>query len=230
MRPVIRGDCPKDAAGNEVKFSKYTDAKNYMIGNLGPYCSYCEMRLDSSLAVEHVQPKSLYPNLSLTWNNFLLACPNCNSTKSNKPVSLADYIWPDRDNTFRALKYSEGGLVTSMPGVQQKCADLLIELVGLNKTPDNTRNASDKRWLNRREAWDSANRAKDRLAKADTHYMREQIVETACDRGFWSVWMTVFSDDADMLKRFITAMQGTCLYCFDLEHGCVAIPRPEGQC
>lgn len=58
MRPIDRGMCPKDITGNIKKFSKYQDARGDLIDKLGEYCSYCEMQLDASLAVEHVQPKS----------------------------------------------------------------------------------------------------------------------------------------------------------------------------
>jgi hypothetical protein len=45
------------------------------------------MRLEASLAVEHVLPKKpegvteIIKSRELDWENFLLACTNCNSTK-----------------------------------------------------------------------------------------------------------------------------------------------------
>ncbi len=81
--------------------------------------------------------------------------------------------------------------------------------------------ASDRRWLNRKEAWDKAERAKVRLSRNfDNVDFREEIVETCVAGGYWSdwsVWMTVFEDDADMRQRFIAAMDGTALDCFDAE-------------
>lgn len=45
-------------------------------------CSYCE---DSAAdEVEHFRPKDLYPEAVFAWNNYLYACGNCNSPKSNK--------------------------------------------------------------------------------------------------------------------------------------------------
>lgn len=217
MRPVQRGECPRDQKGQEIKFAEYQQARRELIQRMGEYCSYCEMHLDASLAVEHVQPKkppgatAAMPERELEWGNFLLACTNCNSSKGDKDVVLADYLWPDRDDTFGALRYSEGGVVDSAPGVQKARADRLINLVGLRKQPD-TAEASDRRWMNRREAWDRAVRAKDRLAKCPTGYadhMREQIVDTAHAKGFWSVWMTVFADDPAMRNRLLNALPGT---------------------
>lgn len=214
MRPVNRGDAPTDDAGNEVRFAEYTHARGELIQRLGEYCSYCEMHLDSSLAVEHVQPKkppgaaAVMPDRALNWHNFLLACTNCNSTKGDTDVVLDDYLWPDRDDTFHALRYSVGGVVDSAPGSDQAKADELLNLVGLRKTPD-AREASDRRWLNRREAWELAVRARERLARCQSDDMREQIIETAQAKGFWSVWMTVFADDATMCERLLEAYPGT---------------------
>ncbi len=214
MRPVVRGDCPHDDQGNEISFSEYQQARRELIRRLGEYCSYCEMHLDASLAVEHVKPKkppgaaAALPERELEWGNFLLACTNCNSTKGDTDVALDDYLWPDRDDTFHALQYSVGGVVDAAPGAQRAKAESLIKLVGLQQQADTDR-ASDRRWLNRREAWDRAVLAKDRLNRCPCDEMREQIVETAQAKGFWSVWMTVFADDPEMVRRFLVALPGT---------------------
>jgi hypothetical protein len=84
--------------------------------------------------------------------------------------------------------------------------------------------------LNRKEAWDIAVRSRRRLANTDNNDFREQIVDTALANGFWSVWMTVFKDDADMLNRFLDAFPGTCQACFDATNGYMAVTRHGGQC
>jgi hypothetical protein len=106
----------------------------------------------------------------------------------------------------------------------------MIKLVGLDKRPSVIKEASDRRWLNRKEAWDIATRSKERLTRSNTEDMKAQIIETAQAKGFWSVWMTVFKDDADMLSRFITAFSGTCADCFDSAKGFAPIPRQGGLC
>ena len=94
-----RGEWPKDVDGNNIPFADYSEARDDLIRRIGDYCSYCEVCLHGSIAVEHVRPKKPQPALEREWTNFLLACDNCNSTKSNKDVDLAHYFWPDRDNT-----------------------------------------------------------------------------------------------------------------------------------
>lgn len=229
MRPVLRGPTPLDHDGNEKQFRGYQYARADLISRIGQYCSYCEMKLDADLEVEHVQPKSLHRDLELKWENFLLACKNCNSTKGHKDVVLDDYYWPDRDNTFRALTYSEGGLIAPSNDacVDYTKAQKTIELTGLDKRPPNDPQASDRRWRNRREAWDIAVRSKERLSKNNTADFRAQIVETATGQAYWSVWMTVFEDDPDMRRRLINAFTGTAPDCFDAD--CHSVLRPGGQ-
>ena len=235
MRPVNRGFRPTDVSGNEIKYNRYVDARGELIKRLGENCSYCEMHLDSSLHVEHILPKKPpfvdvdMEERKLDWYNFLLACSNCNSTKSNKEVILDDYFWPHKDNTFRAFTYLEGIITPSaeLSGELQIKAKATLELTGLNKYSRNNPKASDRRFKNRCEAWGIATRTKDRLSLNDTGDFREQVVETMIGYAYWSIWMTVFQDDSDMLLRFIKAIPGTAMDCFD-ENG-MPIPRPGGQ-
>jgi hypothetical protein len=188
------------------------------------------MKLDTALAIEHIRPKSLYPNLELEWSNFLLACTNCNSTKGTQDIILSDYYWPDEDNTFLAFTYLEGGLVrpNSQLNNQEKIkAEATLKLTGLDKPFINDPKVSNRLLLNRRYVWDLAIRSLDHLHKNDTPEMRQQITCTATGHAYWSIWMTVFKDDSDMLKRFIEAFPGTCQDCFD--DNCNPIPRPNGN-
>ena len=218
MRPIIRGEVPLDSAENPKNFKEYQEARGDLIERLGQYCSYCEMKLDASLAVEHVKPKSLYAELEREWSNFLLACTNCNSTKRDKDIELDDYYWPDVDNTFWAFAYSQGGLVRPHPSLnddEKIKAEKTLKLTGLDKQTTNDRRSSDRRKSNRREAWEIAERSLNRLQENDTIPMREQLSEHAKAQGYWSVWMTIFKDDPDMLRRFIEAFPGTCQRYFD---------------
>ena len=237
MRPVVRGTRPQNAENEDIEFTEYAQARAELIKRMGEFCSFCEMHLDASLAVEHVQPKqppgaaAVDQARALNWDNFLLGCANCNSTKGNTDVDLTQYLSPDRDNTFRALKYSEGGIVsTALDGELEVKAQNIIKLTGLDKQPLNDPKASDRRWKNRRETWDIAKRAKGRLQICDCQEMRDQILETATAQGFWSIWMTVFKDDPDMLRRFISAFPGTSADCFDSATGYAAVARVGGGC
>lgn len=231
MRPVYRGNSPVDKDGNAKQYTKYTSARKDLVSRLGEYCSYCEMELDTSLAVEHIRPKTHHPALELSWDNFLLACTNCNSTKGDKDPNPNDILWPHIDNTFNAFTYGLEGRVKPSEGLdailRKKAVDT-IALMGLAATP-NTQQASDRRWLNRQEAWQEATLSKADLAEADSPAMRRQIIRTAKAKGYWSIWMTIFSDDPDMLQRLIDInnFPGTAQGCFD-DNGS-ALPRPNGK-
>jgi uncharacterized protein (TIGR02646 family) len=222
MRPINRGDAPRDSEGVLITFSEYQEARGYLIRNIGEYCSYCEMRLDSSLAVEHIEPKHRRPDLELEWTNFLLACVNCNSTKNKKDIVISEYFWPDRDNTFQVLKYSEGGIVSvadQLSPEDRERASRLIELVGLDKTPADdiaiNSKQSDRRWNKRRQAWDKAVLARKRLETNNSEEFKDTIADLAVETGYWSVWFTVFQNNPDILSRLIKKFPGTSSECFD---------------
>ena len=226
MRPVDKGVAP-------ATYVRYQDASSDLRARLGDYCSYCERRIETHLAVEHVQPKVRRTTLRNSWRNFLLGCVNCNSSKGKKRVVLRDYFWPDRDNTLRALEYVDGGLVRPHADLvahdQIRTRDTLA-LTGLDKFPGNVGReptASDGRWLRRNQTWQLAERDRSRLAAQDTAVVRELIVENAIARGMFSIWWTVFDGNVDMRRRLREAFTGTHEASFDIDENLV--PRIGGQ-
>lgn len=133
MRPIRRGASPRQG-----DFSHYRDALPDLVSRLGMYCSYCERYVATQLAVEHIQPKGLpaYQPLQGRWENFPLACVNCNSTKKDKPVSLSDVLLPDRDNTLAVYLYSAGGEIqvsSQLNPHAQQLAQATLALVDLDQ-------------------------------------------------------------------------------------------------
>lgn len=234
MRPIRKGGSP--VAGD---YRNYEDAKPDLVSCLGLYCSYCERPITSLLAVEHVQPKGLaaYRHLEGNWNNFLLACVNCNSTKGDKDVQPASYLLPDRDNTFVAFSYLPDGTIEPsanavVKGLQAIAQDTL-QLTGLDKAAINTPDINGKqvaldRGSQRMNVWLEASEAKKELdTQLDNQVLRRVIIRQALAKGFFSIWMTVFSDDSDMCSRFIDAFPGTRESgCFDA-NGYPVSPAPN---
>lgn len=225
MRPVERGAWPTKN-GERVKFKKYSRARGDLVDRMGQFCSYCEQMLPASVAVEHVQPKALEPGLEKDWENFLLACTNCNSTKGDKEVDLNQFVWPDKDYTYLYFSYSADGKVRVKSGLssrEKEKAEALIKLVGLQKRPPKVgtvayQEASDRRWVNRKAEWAIAETVK----KDDYLVLKEVFPERALNtlavaagKGFWSVWYTVFKDLPEVRKRLIEQYKGTCAGCFD---------------
>lgn len=225
MRPIDRGTAP-------ANYTRYEDAGPDLRKRLGPYCSYCERRIETNLAVEHVQPKSLVPALSTNWDNLLLACTNCNSIKGKTPIILADYFWPDVDNTLRAFEYGPDGLIGPHPCLMPtmaKKATATLQLTGLDRDPSNygRKLASDYRWQRRQEVWEKAKMCRDTLTSQDTVKVRELIVENATACGMFSIWWTVFAGDVDMRQRLREAFVGTDAGSFDGKEN--PVPRAGGQ-
>jgi uncharacterized protein (TIGR02646 family) len=217
MRPVERGLAPQI-------YTQYGDAIEDLKNRLGSYCSYCERQVAASLAVEHVIPKNLHPELEIEWTNFLLGCTNCNSVKSDREVEIQNFIWPDRDNTLLPFVYSKGGFVRladNLNNEQKTKAQALLDLVGLQRHQARgwvKPAKKDKRWQNREESWATAERCRDlfeSLEQADA--ARDLVLEVAKNNGFFSVWMTVFNDYSDIKRELIRLFPGTARSCFDAD-------------
>ncbi|MFN7919663.1 MAG: HNH endonuclease [Bryobacteraceae bacterium] len=236
MRPIRRGLSPTTS-----DFAKYQDAKPELVARLGPYCSFCERSLPAGLAVEHIQAKDLneYRHLERTWSNFLLACVNCNSTKSTTNVTPGQYVLPDRDNTFAVFLYAADGSITvhdSMePGIRA-LAERTLKLVGLGKAAHLWKDANGRavaldRMSQRMQAWSQAEVARaDIESNPRNEALKRQVLELAKSTGFFSVWMSVFSGHPGMRRRLIEAFPGTNESgCFDSRGDPVTpAPNPDG--
>jgi uncharacterized protein (TIGR02646 family) len=227
MRPVARGPAPVAA------FSRYGQALPHLVGQMEKYCSYCERYLPTGLAVEHIQPKVTHPHLELSWDNFLLGCVNCNSTKKDRDVLLHDLLLPDRDNTFAAFEYGDDGQVSPaahLDPASRALADRTLTLTGQNTklglpATRNLRRVARDRIAQRRETWLIALDSLRDLHNAPSEELRDAIVRLARFTGFFSIWMKVYEAEADMRRRFIAAFPGTTADCFDA--GTLPVsPRP----
>ena len=82
----------KDAFSKNISDGKYTDEKNWYKGGsiqkklnkiYNFKCAYCEdSLLNSPKHIEHYRPKDIYYWLAYSWDNLLLCCGSCNSSKS----------------------------------------------------------------------------------------------------------------------------------------------------
>ena len=107
-------------------------------------------------------------------------------------------------------------------------------LTGLDKKitvalDENGRQVAIDRVSQRMEAWAVAEEAwADVIANPGNEAVRRMAVRTARGYGFFSIWMTVFQDDADMRNRLIDAFEGTRdSGCFDALTTEVVSPAPN---
>lgn len=218
MRPVDKGESPYKT------IKAYQDALPYLEEKIGLYCSYCEMPITHVPEVEHMISRKHGGNW-IAWSNLLLGCKYCNSRKDAKttPENVKEYLWPDADNTAVALSYANG-----IPKVNESALRALdptggcyekakntYEMVGLGNEPDFQKGDKDRRFLSRNavyhmalgslEHWKHVKDAPE-ILRDD---MKKQIMMTATAAGFFSVWMTVFADESQILLALIESFLGT---------------------
>jgi uncharacterized protein (TIGR02646 family) len=232
MRPVHRGSSPQ-----ACDYDDYRDAFGELASRMGMFCSYCERRIPTQLAVEHIQAKGLpaYAHLEGCWENFLLGCVNCNSTKKDQDVVLADVLLPDRDNTAAAYEYKMDGTITTPGGLtpaQREMAERTLALTGLDRRASAVVDSNGKlvaidRVAQRMEIWLIALESKKDLQANPSDALRRQIARTAVGHGLFSIWMTVFSDDLAVRKLLIAEFPGTATDCFDPDSTAPVSPRPD---
>jgi len=203
MRPVNKALYQE----NRSTYNPYGDAKKDLIGALGEYCSYCERRgFDSALDVEHINDKATHPLQKCQWDNFLLACKNCNSIKGTQPVD--NCLLPHRDNTFIAFSYLESGFVQVNTQHSGEEALNLMNLVGLDRTPAHPNHSpKDTRWQERKRAWELGVRYRQKYDNAECD--GQTVVDLALGYGFWSLWMGLFGEYPEIKEGLTRKFAGT---------------------
>lgn len=223
MRPVSKGKLPYLYTNGEP----YGQAAEGLTARIGKYCSYCERLLDHGREVEHIQPKSIAANSALEteWSNFLLACKNCNATKSKHNPGLDEWLIPDRDNTQAAFVYREDGVIDVAPPLlapTRPQAEKTLELMKLNRE---VRSLADEKGnlvaLDRRSQRMQARLLADRwvlkFTARPTADNADAIADLARTGGFFSVWMTAFLAFPYIRQKLIDEddFKGTEKSCFD---------------
>jgi uncharacterized protein (TIGR02646 family) len=59
-------------------------------------CAFCECKPSEggNIEIEHFKPKSIYPQFTFEWSNFLPSCRKCNGSKSNHDTGITPIINP----------------------------------------------------------------------------------------------------------------------------------------
>jgi len=146
---ILTSENRQNAFNANVLSSSYSDSKNlYKVGSVQKKlnelyhlkCGYCEKPLlDTPKHIEHYRPKKSYYWLAYSWDNLLLSCGECNSSKgdrfevdhkkiiySNEPFSqihtLGNHydtmeipliINPEKEDVLEKLKFNQEGKIFS---------------------------------------------------------------------------------------------------------------------
>ncbi|MFT5916358.1 MAG: hypothetical protein ACI81T_002866 [Bacteroidia bacterium] len=220
MRPIIKGNWPKDEDGNNKIYRPYGTAKYDLVNDIGRYCSFCDRRANyNGLDVEHILPKKYHSDLEENWDNFLLACTNCNSTKGTDEVDLSKLFMPHINNTAHIFKYGTGGLLTinkSLKSSDEEKAKKYFELVGVDRKPGHKKYSyKDLRWKERETVFTLAQRYLTKYERKECD--EETVCDLAIGYGFWSVWMSVFRQHKKIKIELIDKFSGTVKKFFDTD-------------
>lgn len=207
MRPVDKGSSPK-------VYRAYQDARDDLLERLGTYCSYCEMSIKNMPEVEHVIPR-VNGGAELEWENFLLSCKYCNTSKSDHNQNRSDYLWPDEADTFKVFQYEPHHPIkvsSAIIGDEHIKAQNTIDLMKLDRQPGsaNWSNHKDTRYKSRANAWGMAMDAYEDLKKVrDDEYVMKWICQSAIECGHFSIWMEVFKTHIKMRELLVDSFKGT---------------------
>ena len=211
MRPIEKGAAP------DVEFKKYSEAEPFLEERLGAYCSFCEFPIKHVPEVEHKVAKSQGGEV-LNWSNLLLSCKYCNTRKGAvvKKGEKENYLWPDEDDTFHCFSYDNGFPKLNREYLNKQGDDIKVKaenifhLVKLDNIPIREK---DRRFAERNEAYNCAVSSKEGWHKVKDTESREtyltQIKMLAKATGFFSTWMNVFCDEADIRSVLIEVFKGT---------------------
>ena len=133
------------------------------------------------------------------------------------------YLWPDENDTFHVFSYEKGipslneeYLKTQEEEIRTK-AQKLYDLIKYGNIPLSPSDR-DRRFMARNEARNNAVRSKNGWENVkgteNREFYFEQIISWAQATGFFSTWMEVFKDDAEIRKGLIKAFKGTKESCF----------------
>jgi len=120
--------------GSQAGRLAFTEIKDTLISMcIGvEICNYCEQSEASD--IEHILPKSLFPEQAFRWTNYLLACKKCNTTHKLDamyifdPANSVNTIWVDRgtEPTTTDFAFIQPRLEDPMEWMQLSFTDFLF--------------------------------------------------------------------------------------------------------
>jgi len=130
MIKLNRPECPNPAALTRGVYNDPTNKTSLRAASFGK-CMYCEADViaNTPYDIEHIKPKSVFPELEFEWSNLGYACPKCNREykKSHFDENL---INPYDEDPKTHLQFF-GSM--SLPVGDSEKADITADIVGLNR-------------------------------------------------------------------------------------------------
>lgn len=124
----------RDESIPKLLLNKYNHkkVKEALVKETNGKCAYCESKVTHVYPgdIEHIFPKSKFPELAFKWENLTFACSICNNLKSDYYDKMYPILNPYYDTLSDHL-ISSGALVIHMPGSER--GELTHTLLDLNR-------------------------------------------------------------------------------------------------
>ena len=132
MRKINKPDCPNPSALSSDY--KHPENKDALINASYSKCMYCESKITHVYFgdIEHIKPKTKYPNLKFEWSNLGFVCAKCNNAKSDQYNETTPYINPYEEDPNNFV-FAFGALLKNKQGSER--GELTIADITLNR-PD----------------------------------------------------------------------------------------------
>ncbi len=155
------------------------------------FCNYCEG--NKATDIEHIYPKSFFPEYTFEWENYLLACGQCNQDKLDKCFVIDEtgeihvtkrgqepiyktiaFINPRKENPydFLWLDLSTGmfDVIDDLPIIDKHKAEKTIEILKLDKFADERKSVA-------RDYMNEMARLVRIMQATDVDYIRREVQE-----------------------------------------------------
>lgn len=210
---------PKSASANPNAAVEWT--------NLVLACGACNSQKGTRPGALEAMDEFAWPDVDIRFSTDPAQSSVVYFLQRDIPVWL-DMVDEYNDNTNQDQDHSENAVLVRAGGIETDKAWNTIDMVNLNGIfRDATYNdvtgvwdggrlqylssASDRRVQLRTKTWRFALSATERLHAVNTTHpasrnlMERQIISTAVSCGFWSVWMTVFSNEVNAGRLALAA-------------------------
>lgn len=106
MVVLKRPECPNPDALLKKKYDDPVNKEALRKSTSGK-CMYCESKMEHICYshVEHIKPKSKFPELEFEWSNLGFCCQICNTKKGNKYDENVPFINPYNENPEEHINF-----------------------------------------------------------------------------------------------------------------------------
>lgn len=126
-------DIPEKEKQKLISFYRNDAVKSGLIKSSFGKCAFCECipSEGGNIEIEHFKPKSIYPDLTFEWDNFLPSCRKCNDSKDSHDTGVEPIINPYDIDPKGAFYFNDIEIKAANNGMKQ-LAEKTIEVCGLN--------------------------------------------------------------------------------------------------